>query len=654
MILVAIAGKPGSSVGACLDNAFLGSAGVGVGALGFLILAKLGKSPVAQGFVFFVMLYFLALVKAQSMRYFAFSLLAIIMAFSGIYTSILIGEFSPKYLEAYLESYCWGFGIVLATNILILPISSEYELRELLVHSLEHISTFSHLIAKTYDLSITPEERIVREGLNQSIRADLAFLRQKLSETGLEVNWTRWSISDYGTCTAKIRSMQQALITSYSSLVALERHDPVALEMIKKELLDTGAAKAFTKLRRGMDLAIADIVTELAVGKLEYHSPAPGSRSWDDFLDDDKSTDDLEAFIGRPRAPSRSLSNPAMSERLNAVKNSLRKEIESHGNSPAVSRRGSFSKDTGIGGERTTEGTTVTPTSVTTSREALIRNRPTFLRATWLEYATKQNAAVVRLISQGVSTEADLKLHQAGPSIHEQFMGPGPTWPKTFHAESAPRKRANATKPDPEKEISEEEQAAAEKICEHEGDDSSQKSEESADGTAATSMRVCSFLFGMGQMLEELTLLHEFIVPQDGVKRKKSLRVHWFEEVPSPVKQPKDRPLALAKALAAIRGFEFSVPKKLSLGVRLAGLERLARSDNSLYAFKTACAVSVYAVFLLAPSLKAFFVEYGLTGGIITIVVAMAPTLGATILTFVLQIMGTLERVTLNCLFAWE
>lgn len=37
-----------------------------------------------------------------------------------------------------------------------------------------------------------------------------------------------------------------------------------------------------------------------------------------------------------------------------------------------------------------------------------------------------------------------------------------------------------------------------------------------------------------------------------------------------------------------------------------------------------ACAVSVYAVFLLAPSLKAFFISYGLTGGIITIVVAMA------------------------------
>lgn len=33
-----------------------------------------------------------------------------------------------------------------------------------------------------------------------------------------------------------------------------------------------------------------------------------------------------------------------------------------------------------------------------------------------------------------------------------------------------------------------------------------------------------------------------------------------------------------------------------------------------------ACAVSVFTVFMLAPSLKAFFVEYGLTGGLITIV----------------------------------
>lgn len=44
MILVTIAGKPGVSVGACLDGGVLGMAGVGVGAVFFVILAKLGSA----------------------------------------------------------------------------------------------------------------------------------------------------------------------------------------------------------------------------------------------------------------------------------------------------------------------------------------------------------------------------------------------------------------------------------------------------------------------------------------------------------------------------------------------------------------------------------------------------------------------------------
>lgn len=71
---------------------------------------------------------------------------------------------------------CWGFAIVLATNVLVFPISSEWELREILVSSLEHLSTFSHLIAKTYTLEIEEEEKAVRDGLHQTIRADLGTL----------------------------------------------------------------------------------------------------------------------------------------------------------------------------------------------------------------------------------------------------------------------------------------------------------------------------------------------------------------------------------------------------------------------------------------------------------------------------------------------
>lgn len=90
-------------------------------------------------------------------------------------------------------------------NTVILPISSERQLRELLVSSLQRVATLSHLIAKvrhyalllaslrtdyrqTYVLDISDEEKEVRDLLNQSIRQDFAFLSQKLNETSLEVS----------------------------------------------------------------------------------------------------------------------------------------------------------------------------------------------------------------------------------------------------------------------------------------------------------------------------------------------------------------------------------------------------------------------------------------------------------------------------------
>ena len=42
----------------------------------------------------------------------------------------------------------WAAAIVLSVNILVFPVTSEKELRRTLVLSLEHIATFSHLLAK--------------------------------------------------------------------------------------------------------------------------------------------------------------------------------------------------------------------------------------------------------------------------------------------------------------------------------------------------------------------------------------------------------------------------------------------------------------------------------------------------------------------------
>lgn len=128
----------------------------------------------------------------------------------------------------------------------------------------------------------------------------------------------------------------------------------------------------------------------------------------------------------------------------------------------------------------------------------------------------------------------------------------------------------------------------------------------------------------MGQVVQELGELHDYVVPRDdAVKRRKSLHFHIFEKIPK-ASHPVD-PISLPQALAMLQNRVY-VPTKVSVWQQIAKFEKLARlvkaskdrsqdillkvfcggirSDLSMVAFKTACAVSVFSVFILAPSLQ--------------------------------------------------
>src|SRR4051812_10805696 len=102
--------------------------------------------------------------------------------------------FNPTYLLEYLKSYAWGAAIVLSVNILVFPRTSERELRQTIVTSLEHLATFSALIGKGYTLTGTEEDREARELLSQTIKADFTFLMEKIGETSVEVNISKYSM----------------------------------------------------------------------------------------------------------------------------------------------------------------------------------------------------------------------------------------------------------------------------------------------------------------------------------------------------------------------------------------------------------------------------------------------------------------------------
>lgn len=97
----------------------------------------------------------------------------------------------------------------------------------------------------------------------------------------------------------------------------------------------------------------------------------------------------------------------------------------------------------------------------------------------------------------------------------------------------------------------------------------------------------------MGQVVSELAELHGRIVPKqagetndDSWRRSKSLKFHLFEKIaPRSAKKDKNA-MSLQAALHSLNGKEY-ITRKVSFLVRIAQLERLARSDTSIYAFKT-------------------------------------------------------------------
>lgn len=114
------------------------------------------------------------------------------------------------------------------------------------------------------------------------------------------------------------------------------------------------------------------------MGKTQYHSPAPGSRSWDDFVDADRDEKDSEDPQGRPRASTVvSQSSPeATAKRLLQVTTQLHKEVEGFGATPVGSRRGSFSRDREDEKVGSTDGTSVGTTAAPSDSGAPLRSKP--------------------------------------------------------------------------------------------------------------------------------------------------------------------------------------------------------------------------------------------------------------------------------------
>ncbi|ELU44412.1 hypothetical protein AG1IA_01553 [Rhizoctonia solani AG-1 IA] len=169
------------------------------------------------------------------------------------------------------------------------------------------------------------------------------------------------------------------------------------------------------------------------------------------------------------------------------------------------------------------------------------------------------------------------------------------------------------------------------------------------------------------QFAHELSTFHEAVISRK--TRPKRVHVHLFETLEGKVhkaerkrkeraqrppisnrtsrsetgdmeidnaSQVEDRELCVREALAILEQQEY-VPQNVNIWQKLERAKRLFESPTSIYAGKTAAATLIF----WAPATRQWFINYGLTGGLITVVVALTPTLGQTLFTFVMQIAGS-------------
>ena len=153
------------------------------------------------------------------------------------------------------------------------------------------------------------------------------------------------------------------------------------------------------------------------------------------------------------------------------------------------------------------------------------------------------------------------------------------------------------------------------------------------------------------QYVTELSEFHARVTATDakGRPRKSRLHFHFFESLTAPEtpatmgthdSETLGTDLSLHEAIAVLESKPYK-PDQIDPSQRIHALKMWILGKNSLYAAKTAAAATVFALFIYIDTTRKWFLDYNVTTGMITVIVALAPTLGQSAFTFMLQISGS-------------
>lgn len=672
-LLFCIAGFPGKSVGACITLVISALLGVGLGAFNFYLLAKAAPSPVGQGFLFFIIVYLLGLLKASDPKWFAFSLLCILMSWNGITTTVNAPgrHFNSNSLISYFTAYLWGGAIILAVNIFVFPRTAEKELRIALAASLDHCRVFFCLLSKTYRLEINEEEIRVRDELAQSIRADFNILQGIMTETRVEIVWSKWSMSDYNLMVHKTRTIQQILTTVHTNLQSL---DGLNTKEFKRDFL-SGADKSLDELQKTMHHSLQEIQTELGVGdQCESFNQKEAQVMREVDLEN---SSPYGSRPSRNRSSSQSTSIMEVEARLRSVQHNLANEL----NMPS---RNSYSIETLASAVSTQHSSPehdapMSHKSYADSNHGLPSTElkkepiPCSLQGKLLKDSSMFEEFQYRKIgvflgSGRLYDSSEAMLLKSSSSVHS-MTGPKRST-EIQEAEVQHEKHQHPTHPiafvrsinpgDPNSHVPT--PVLGSRPTSHQ----SYLTEIEETEIHQAFLRAFSYSFSIHNLIKEVTELLDHVTGNlpNGSKRKSSLHFHFFESLHPKVKKRKSTisndesvpgsnantssteeseeetvNLSMREALDSLEGREH-VPSRRSVLGWLIKLEDYVRGPDSICAFKGACGASVLGILFWVDKTRRFSTDFTLSSGLLTIMVAITPTLGQSWMSFMFQICG--------------
>ncbi|EGG03448.1 uncharacterized protein MELLADRAFT_90177 [Melampsora larici-populina 98AG31] len=672
-LLFCIAGFPGKSVGACITLVISALLGVGLGAFNFYLLAKAAPSPVGQGFLFFIMVYLLGLLKASDPKWFAFSLLCILMSWNGITTTVNAPgrQFSSDSLISYLTAYLWGGAIILFVNIFVFPHTAEKELRIALAASLDHCRVFFCLLSKTYRLEINEEETRVRDELAQSIRADFNILQGIMTETRIEIVWSKWSMSDYNLMVHKTRTIQQILTTVHTNLQSL---DGLNTKEFKRDFL-LGADKSLDELQKTMHQSLQEIQKELGVGdQCESFNQKEAQDMREVDLENSSPSDTRPQ---RNRSSSQSTSIMEVEARLRSVQNNLANELNmSSRNSYSIEtlasadsiRNSNPEHDIPMSHKSYTDSTPGFPSTELKKEQIPSSLQGKLLKASSMFEEFQYRKIGVFLGSGRLYDSSETMLLKPSSSVLS-MSGPKSSTDiqeaelehETNKTSSHPISFVRKTNPhDPNSHLS------TPALGSRPTSNQTFLTEIEETEIHQTFLRAFSYSFSIHNLIKEVTELLEHVTENlpNGSKRKSSLHFHFLENLnpkvqkrkptnpnddnetgsnvnPSSTEESEDEKgnLSMREALDALEGREH-IPSKRGVLGWLIRLEDYIRSPDSICAFKGACGASVLGILFWVDKTRRFSTDFTLSSGLLTIMVAITPTLGQSWMSFMFQICG--------------